>query len=133
MRLPTYVSRDRGPSNDKRRGDDQHPLLLETLWQKRLQTYRIVDRVTSEVEADDGDKEPQPRPGGAESVGGASGRDCYAVATTIGPGMKITDLRLERLVGYVDAPEGFQAERLSRPIDVYPEHNAERALEWAAQ
>jgi hypothetical protein len=46
--------------------------------------------------------------------------------------MKITDLRLERLVGYVDAPEGFQAERLSRPIDAYPEHNAERALHWAA-
>ena len=47
--------------------------------------------------------------------------------------MKITDLRLERLVGYVDAPEGFWAERLSRPIDVYPEHNAERALGWAAR
>src|SRR3984893_4228700 len=47
--------------------------------------------------------------------------------------MRITDLRLERLVGYVDAPPGFQAERLSRPLDVYPEHDAESAPQWAAR
>jgi L-alanine-DL-glutamate epimerase-like enolase superfamily enzyme len=47
--------------------------------------------------------------------------------------MKITDLRLERLIGFRDAPPGFQEERLSRPIDVYPEHDREPAMDWAAR
>jgi L-alanine-DL-glutamate epimerase-like enolase superfamily enzyme len=47
--------------------------------------------------------------------------------------MKITDLRLERLVGRRDAPPGFQEERLSRPIDVYPEHDREAGIGWAVQ
>src|SRR5919202_2359847 len=47
--------------------------------------------------------------------------------------MRITDVRLERLIATFDAPAGFQAERLSRPLDVYPEHDAESALHWAAR
>jgi L-rhamnonate dehydratase len=46
--------------------------------------------------------------------------------------VRITDLRFDRLVGYADAPPGFQAERQSRPTDMHPEHNAESALGWAA-
>lgn len=53
-------------------------------------------------------------------------------STYHGRSMKITDLRLERLVAYLDAPPRFQAERLSRPIDMYPENDAETALTWAA-
>jgi hypothetical protein len=45
--------------------------------------------------------------------------------------MRIADIRLDRLIGDFDAPADFQAERLSRPIDMYPEHDAERAGTWA--
>jgi L-alanine-DL-glutamate epimerase-like enolase superfamily enzyme len=47
--------------------------------------------------------------------------------------MRIKDVRLDRLIGYFDAPVGFQAERLSRPLDMYPEHDAEPALTWATR
>jgi L-alanine-DL-glutamate epimerase-like enolase superfamily enzyme len=47
--------------------------------------------------------------------------------------MRITDVHLDRLIGYFDAPPGFQAERLSRPLDMYPEHDAEPALTWATR
>jgi L-rhamnonate dehydratase len=45
--------------------------------------------------------------------------------------MRITDVRVERLIGYFDAPPGFQAERLSRPLDMYPERDAESVPTWA--
>lgn len=47
--------------------------------------------------------------------------------------MRITDVRLDRLIGYFDAPDDFQAERLSRPLDVYPEHDAESGSLWATR
>ncbi len=42
--------------------------------------------------------------------------------------MKITDLRLRQLTGSFEHPGDFWEERLSRPIDVYPEHKAEGAV-----
>jgi len=45
--------------------------------------------------------------------------------------MRITDVRLERLIGFLQAPREFQAERLSRPLDIYPEHDAELGTWWA--
>ena len=41
--------------------------------------------------------------------------------------MKITGLRLRQLTGTLEHEEEFWEERLIRPIDVYPEHNAEDA------
>ena len=38
--------------------------------------------------------------------------------------MKITDFRLRELTGSFDFPGEFWEERLSRPVDVYPEHKA---------
>lgn len=41
--------------------------------------------------------------------------------------MKITDLRLRELTGVMEFEGDFWEERLSRPIDVYPEHKAQPA------
>lgn len=41
--------------------------------------------------------------------------------------MKITKLRLFQLIGTMDFPGEFWEERLIRPIDIYPEHQAEGA------
>ena len=42
--------------------------------------------------------------------------------------MRITDIRLKQLDGYFEFDGQFWEERLLRPIDVYPEHKAERGL-----
>jgi L-rhamnonate dehydratase len=44
------------------------------------------------------------------------------------PLMKITAVRVFRLEGELEHPEPFWEERLSRPIDLYPEHHAEGPL-----
>ena len=41
--------------------------------------------------------------------------------------MKITALRLRELVGTLEHLDDFWEDRLIRPIDVYPEHQAESA------
>ncbi len=49
--------------------------------------------------------------------------------------MKITNLRLRALTGRLDHAGPFWEERLQRPIDVYPEHQAEPATSgfWAGK
>jgi hypothetical protein len=42
--------------------------------------------------------------------------------------MKITAIRVFRLEGELEHPEPFWEERLSRPIDLYPDHRAEGPL-----
>ena len=44
--------------------------------------------------------------------------------------MKITRFRLRELTGTFEHEEPFWEERLSRPIDVYPEHKAQPAAFW---
>ncbi|CAA9547814.1 MAG: putative mandelate racemase/muconate lactonizing enzyme [uncultured Thermomicrobiales bacterium] len=44
--------------------------------------------------------------------------------------MKITELRLRELTGTLHHEGEFWEERLTRPIDVYPEHRAEREGFW---
>ena len=44
--------------------------------------------------------------------------------------MEITGFRFERLTGTLDVdPEAFYAERLARPVDVYPEYRRETATD----
>ncbi len=49
--------------------------------------------------------------------------------------MKITDLRLRELTGTLEHPDPYWEERLSRPVDIYPQRKAETAASgfWMPQ
>ena len=47
--------------------------------------------------------------------------------------MKITDVRVRKLTGTLETDEPFYEERLSRPIDIYPEYREQRDQRFASQ
>src|SRR5262245_63526164 len=49
------------------------------------------------------------------------------IALTHQAAMKVTAVRVFRVEGEMEGPAPFWEERLSRPVDLYPEHHAEGA------